>query len=186
MITSITVVFSLLCLSVNAQNIGIKGGLNFATVSNYGDNNRVSGNVGLYFHSKLNRTWAIQPEILYSGEGVKYYTTPYGAENTLALSYIQVPIMFQYYPVRQFYLEFGPQIGALINASVKDDNNNKINVNSDYNKLAVSLDAGMGIQATRQLGFFARYNFGMTDVTSGDNQSYYSNVGQLGLTLRLQ
>jgi len=186
MITLITVGFSLFCLSVHAQNFGIKGGLNVANVPNYGDNNRISGNIGFYLNSKINRSWAVQPEILYSGEGVRYYTAPYGGENTLALSYIQIPIMFQYSFVQNFYLEFGPQIGILANASVKDDNNNNTNVNGDYNKLALSLGAGVGMHATRQLGFFARYNFGLTDITNGDNQSYYSNVGQLGVTLRLQ
>lgn len=186
MITLITVGFSLLCLSVHAQNIGIKGGLNVATVPNYGDDNRVSGNIGFYLNSKINRSWAIQPEVLFSGEGVRYYSTFYGGETTTALSYIQVPIMFQYSLVNHFYLEFGPQIGVLVGAHEKDENNNKYNVIGDYNKLAVSFAAGVGMHVNRQLGFFARYNFGLTDITNGDNQSYYSNVGQLGATLRLQ
>jgi hypothetical protein len=186
MITLFTVGFSLLCFSVQAQSVGVKGGLNIANVPNYGDNNRVSGNVGFYLNSKIDRNWSVQPEVLFSGEGVRYYSTPYGGETTTQLSYIQVPIMFQYALVRHFYLEFGPQIGVLVGAQEKDENDNKYNVSGDYNKLAVSFAAGAGVHVNRQLGFFARVNVGLTDITNGDDHSYYSNVGQLGATLRLQ
>jgi len=187
MITLITVGFSLLCFSVQAQqSIGIKGGLNIANVPNYGDNNRISGNIGFYLNSKIDRNWSVQPEILYSGEGVRYYSNSYGGETTTQLSYIQVPIMFQYALTRNFYLELGPQIGVLVGAQEKDQDNNKYNVNSDYNKLAVSFAAGAGFHVNSQFGLFARVNLGLTDITSGDNKNYYSNVGQLGATLRLQ
>jgi len=177
------------CLLVSAarsQGVGIKGGLSLATISNYGStgDTRVSGNVGLYFHSRISSNWALQPEVLYSGEGVKYKSV-LGADRTLALSYIQVPVMLQFSPVRMFYIEFGPQLGILASANVKDDNNNKTSVMDGYNSVSLSLNAGAGFHVTRQLGFFARYSFGLTDITQGDNQTYYSNVGQLGMTVRL-
>ncbi len=170
--------------AANAQVMGIKGGLNFANISDYGGDSRLSANVGLYFHTKINNTWAIQPEILYSGEGYKY-TTITGNQMVLALNYIQVPVMFQVSPVKEFYFEFGPQVGFLTSANIKDNNGNKTDQMGGYNKVNFSLNAGVGIHATRELGFFARYSFGMSDITMNDNRSYYSNVGQLGMTIRL-
>ncbi len=182
--TTAVILWGILLLSTaNAQSIGVKGGLNFANLSNYNSDTRVSGNIGLYLHAPLEEGWSIQPELLFSGQGARYSTI--NGERTLALDYIQIPVMFQYSPVRKFYVELGPQIGFLTNAAVKDDSGDKVNVNSDYNKTDFGINIGAGINATRAIGFFARYDFGLTDVTRNDNQTYRNEVGQIGMYLRL-
>jgi len=132
----------------------------------------------------LKRGWYIQPEVLYSGEGVKY-TSAFG-DRTLALSYVQVPVMFQYYPVSEFYVEVGPELGILASAYVKDNNNNKSNVTGDFNKANISLGVGAGFRATKELGVYLRYNAGLTDLQANNNTTNYSNVLQLGITVRVQ
>src|SRR5260221_14442279 len=98
--------------NVHAQaEIGVKGGINFANVSNFGNDARVGGNVGLFVHARLDKNWCLQPEVLYSSEGTRFMSD--NGERTLALNYIQVPVMLQYFPVKQFYLEAGPQVGFL-------------------------------------------------------------------------
>lgn len=174
-------------LGVTAQSItpGIKGGLNIADVSNMNGDNRISGHVGFFFNSHINHWWSVQPEVLYSGQGQQYRVI--NKEYTLALSYIQVPIMFQFHPVKQVYLEFGPQIGFLLSANVKDnDNDNKLEVDSDYKKVDAGLAFGAGIQVTRMLGFYARYNAGLADITKNDNRDQYNRVGQIGLLIKLK
>jgi hypothetical protein len=179
---------SLFCIvagSSQAQKVtpGIKGGLNIADVSGINGDNRLSGHVGLFINSKLNRNWSVQPEILYSGQGQQFMVV--NKEYTLALSYIQVPIMFQYYPVKQFYVEFGPQIGFLLSANVKDDDD-KVEVDNDYKKVDAGLSFGAGIQVTKLLGFYARYNAGLADLTKNDNRDYFNRVGQIGLYILLK
>ncbi|HVX52094.1 MAG TPA: hypothetical protein VHB48_18185, partial [Chitinophagaceae bacterium] len=53
-----------LCNNVNAQvaAVGIKGGVNIANVSNFGNDNRIGGNIGFFVHAQLNPNWCIQPE----------------------------------------------------------------------------------------------------------------------------
>ena len=88
--------------TIKAQpiSLGLKGGLNVTNLSNADDDNRISGQIGFYLHTKIARGWAFQPEILYSGQGDKYWDG--SAHYTWALNYINIPLMFQYYPIRKF------------------------------------------------------------------------------------
>ena len=172
-----------LFMTAKAQTVGAKGGFNISDVSGMNGNSRVSGHAGLYFNSVLGKGWAIQPELLYSGEGEKYHTAL--GDRVLALSYINVPVMFQYYPAKQVYVEFGPQLGVLASAGVKDTNGNKVDVRNDYSRFAMSAGLGVGIKATDQVGFNARYNFGLTDITVNNNAVNYSNCLQVGIAVRI-
>lgn len=176
-----------LCNNVKAQvaAVGIKGGVNIANVSNFGNDNRIGGNVGFFVHAQLNPNWCIQPELLYSSQGARFMST--NGERTLALNYIQVPVMFQYFPVKQFYLEAGPQVGLLTNADVKNNNNSsKYSVNDGYKKADVAIGVGAGVKVAPRLGFFARYNFGLTNISTDPNESFHNNVGQVGAFVRFR
>ncbi|THU41759.1 PorT family protein [Niastella caeni] len=180
--------FMLFCIvagSTQAQKItpGIKGGLNISDVSGINGDNRLSGHVGLFLNSRFNPMWSIQPEILYSGQGQQYVFL--NNEYTLALSYIQIPVMFQFHPVKQFYLEFGPQLGFLLSANVKDDED-KLEVDEDYKKVDAGIAFGAGIQVTSMLGFYGRYNIGLADITKGDNRDFFNRVGQIGVSIKLK
>ena len=158
-------------MHTKAQTVGLKGGFSVADVSGMGGNSRVSGHAGLYFNSPLSKGWYVQPEIMYSGEGERYQTAL--GDRVLALSYINVPVMFQYYPASQVYLELGPQLGMLVGAGVKNTSGGgKVDVMSDYNRLALSAGVGVGLQATNQLGFNARYNFGLTNIVEAYGEEY--------------
>jgi hypothetical protein len=163
--------------------VGVKGGLNISNLSNWNVDNRVSGHVGVFLNSRINQNWAIQPEILYSGQGVRY-SLPDG-NKTQAVDYITVPIMVQYYPVRRFYVEAGPQIAFLTRANVHNrTTDHTSDVSAAYKKTDAGINVGVGINATNNLGFFARYDFGLVDVTQ-TNLNYKNMVGQVGITLKL-
>jgi hypothetical protein len=171
------------CTKAQEMKAGIKGGLNIADVSSMDGDNRLSGHVGLFLHGSLSRNWGIQPELLYSGQGQRY--TFLNRDYTLALNYLQVPLMFQYFPTRQFYLEFGPYVGFLLSARIKSDGDHT-EVDDSYRKVEAGLGLGAGIWATRQLGFYARYNIGLSDITKDDNHDYYNRVGQIGMAIKFK
>jgi hypothetical protein len=182
---SVLILVCIIAGSSQAQKItpGIKGGLNISDVSGINGDNRLSGHVGFFVNSRFNANWSIQPEILYSGQGQQF---PFlNEEYTLALSYIQVPIMIQFHPVKQFYLEVGPQIGFLLSANIKGDDS-KEEVDDEYKKVEAGLSFGAGIQATSMLGFYARYNAGLSDISKNDNRDYSNRVGQIGVTIKLK
>jgi hypothetical protein len=181
--------FCLVAHHSQAQKLtpGIKGGLNIADVSGFNGDNRLSGHAGFFLHSKINSKWSFQPEILYSGQGQRYWVGR--DEYTLALNYIQIPLMFQFYPVKQFYLEFGPQIGFLLSANVKNDDD-KSEVDQYFKKVDAAIALGMGVQVTPMLGFYARYNAGIADISKNTNsllyRDNYNRVGQIGVAISLK
>jgi len=179
--------FCIVAAGARAQKItpGIKGGLNISDISGINGDNRLSGHVGLFLHSRLNANWAIQPEILYSGQG-QQYDVPFNEDRTIALSYIQIPVMFQFYPVKQFYVEAGPYLGFLLSANDKEsDGDNKVEVDSYYKKVDAGISFGAGFYVTRMLGFYARYNAGLADIRKG-NPDWYNRVGQIGIAIKLK
>jgi hypothetical protein len=178
------IVFSAGSLFVNAQNaIGVKAGINVADLSGFTGRSRISGHGGVFLHHTINNNWCFQPELLFSGEGQRYFSN--GTEHTLALDYIQLPLMIQYYVVPQLYLEAGPQVGVLISAQDKvDESDAHINAKEDFSSAQVALGLGIGFKASQQVILYGRYNFGLTDVTKFDNIVDHSQVGQLGIAIR--
>ena len=169
-------------LIVSAQfTPGIKAGVSFAHLSGFTGNDRVGVHGGLFLHHTIDAHWCVQPEILYSSEGQRYFDA--GEERTLALNYIQVPVMIQYYATRQFYFEAGPQFGLLINAQDKG-NDGDFNAKSDFPTGQVGINIGLGMNFTHQVGIYGRYCFGLTDVSKFDNIVDHSQVGQIGLAVR--
>jgi hypothetical protein len=172
-------------LFVQAQKVipGFKGGLNVANLSSlYGDN-RISGHIGFFLHTSIARNWAFQPEILYSGQGQKYWQGD--ASFTWALNYVDIPLMFQYYPAHRFYLEFGPQLGIMASARAKGPGGYNADASASVHKTDATLNLGMGFYATRMAGFYFRYGLGLSDVSARDNYTYSNRVIQLGMVLRL-
>lgn len=181
--TLLLAVMSLFISIANAQHtIGIKGGVNIASLSGFEGNNRISAHAGVFLHHTINTVWCFQPELLFSGEGQRYIDN--GEERTLALDYIQLPLMVQYYVVPQFYLEAGPQVGVLISAQDKGDETAHLNVKDDFSAAQIALGIGAGFKASEQVIIYGRYNFGLTDVTRFDNIVDHSRVGQLGVAIR--
>ena len=179
-------IMSLFSSTVNAQQaVGIKGGLNIASLSGFEGRDRISGHVGVFLHHTINKNWCFQPELLYSGEGQRYMSG--GVERTLALGYLQLPLMIQYYPAPQVYFEAGPQFGLLVSAQDKaDDEAGNINAKDDFTTGQVAIGLGIGYKASEKLILYGRYNFGLTDVSRFDNIVDHSNVGQLGIAFRLK
>ena len=185
MVLSVAVI-SFLLSSVNAQQaVGIKGGVNISSLSGFDGRSRISAHGGVFLHHTINNNWCFQPELLYSGEGQRYVSG--GVERTLALGYLQLPLMIQYYPAPQVYFEAGPQFGLLLSAQDKvDDYEEQINSKDDFTQAQVALGLGIGYKASEKLILYGRYNFGLTDVSRFDNIVDRSNVGQLGIAVRLK
>src|SRR5574343_1308123 len=97
--------------SLQAQNVkyGLKGGLNVANINVSGAaspsmSSVVNLHIGAFAEFSINKKVAFQPELLYSMQGSKFSQivniegTNYDTDNTLKLSYINIPLMFKYYP----------------------------------------------------------------------------------------
>lgn len=163
--------------NVNAQKIkfGAKGGLNFANIS--GDNTKgidavTSFNFGILSEIPISDKFSFQPELMYSGQGYSFN------DNTIALSYLNIPLMGKYYVTKGLSLEAGPQIGFLLAAK-----NEKTNVKDSFNTFDFGVNFGLGYKLDNGLNFGVRYNLGLTDINNLDNYSGKNKNGVLQLSV---
>ncbi len=143
---------------------GVKGGLNISTITNAdvdGINSKslVGFHVGFFGEFMISDKFTIQPEVLYSAQGVKLEFE--GDNGELKLDYINIPIMAKYYIADAFSLELGPQIGFLVSAKAKSDGESE-DIKDELKSTDVSLNFGVGYDITENFMIGARYSLGLT------------------------
>jgi hypothetical protein len=173
--------------SAQHANFGVKGGLNLYNIHN--DNNtkydtKASFHIGMLLHFHVGPQFAIQPELLYSGQGAKYNTG--NGDINLKLEYANVPVMFQYMFDNGFRLEAGPQIGFLTNAKA-ELNGNESDVKNDIKNIDFAIGAGIGyINPSSGWGVDARYNHGISNINENGSDNSYNRGFQLGVLYQFQ
>jgi hypothetical protein len=179
-----------------APMFGLKAGANLASLEVDDENNTTTWNTnsktsfvgGIFFNIPM-AGFAIQPEITYAGFGSKV-TGPFvgqagTANNIYEISqhYVQVPIMFQLKPAGGFFVELGPQVGFLVRAEEKRQNNVEVNVKDQFRTTDFAINGGLGYISRVGLGVSARYVHGLSnvfnhdDAPAGTNDREISNRG---------
>lgn len=152
-------------ISSNAQDIklGFKGGVNFATLSGNGYNGldaRTGYHIGAVLQVGLSDMFAIQPELIYSAQGVK----------NVDVDYLNLPVLVKFKFAKFFSAEAGPQFGFIVNDDVTDGTKPE------------SFDLSAAVGAGVEFGSFfgqVRYNIGFTDIV--DNREGKNSVVQVSV-----
>jgi hypothetical protein len=154
---------SLSGISASAQ-FGIKGGANFSTLT--GDDAedlkmRTAFYFGVLYNMMINQMFSFQPELLYSSQGAKFEDND---DVRLVLNYLALAALFRYNTESGFWVGTGPQLGFLLTAKVKDDDNSV-----DWKEFVKSTDFAwafaLGYQLQSGLGFYGRYNLGLANIS---------------------
>lgn len=168
-----------------AASFGVKGGVNFATVT--GDDidspeSRTSFHVGVVGELPISEMFSVQAEVLYSGQG--FETDIEGEDNSKVeyqLDYINVPVLAKIYVLKGLSIEAGPQFSFKVNEEVDSDPNNNpgdtdVDIAEDFD---FSVAAGLTFQT--EMGIFAsgRYNMGITDIV--EDLDVKNSVFQIGI-----
>lgn len=169
--------------SASPVRFGLKAGLNVATISG-GDSNAKAGFYGGAFANiPLASNFNVQPEILYNGVGAKAD----GMDDLrVNLSYISVPVMFQYNALPNLYFEAGPQFSFLIDSKFKYQSLS-VKANDYIKGFDFGLGLGAGYYFNDNIGIIARYIAGLTDIakeTQGADAEGKNNVFQIGLAYK--
>ena len=168
---------------------GVKAGLNLCSITNanqdgVSSSTLVGFHVGVLGEFMLGDKFAIQPELLYSTQGVKLDFS--GEKGDLKMDYVTIPIMAKYYVAPAFSIELGPQIGFLTSAKATSGGES-IDVKDSMKTTDFGLNFGLGYNFTENFNAGLRYNMGLTqlqkDLASGESASKNS-VFQLALGYR--
>ncbi len=186
---------------VESFQMGFKFGLNVADLEGdqtSGFDPRAIVHIGLAAEIPINEYLAIQPELLYSFQGVKYESAePNFDDEILKLDYIYLPVMVKYYPfyvVPGFSLEVGPQVGYLT-AAVRQLKNSigggteksDIDVKDSISDLDYGANFGLGYQFEMGAFFQARYSLGLANIVddqSNDTVERQHSVFQLSVGVK--
>lgn len=170
-------------LMATAQSVhfGVKAGVNIASlkVENGDDfDTKASFNAGGLAHIHVTQHFAIQPELLFSGQGGSYKV----GNNTghINLTYLNIPVLAQYMFGDGFRLETGPQVGFLLGAKSKV-NKVTVDVKDSYKTSDVSWAFGAGYVSDMGLGVDIRYNLGLTNINDASNTDVQNRVFSAGL-----
>ncbi|MEN7548724.1 porin family protein [Rapidithrix thailandica] len=171
---------------------GLKAGLNVNTLNNYDHklsafynvdiDYKLGYHVGIYANVNIIDKISLQPEVLYSTQGVKsvYATYEAGYKEKLHLDYLNIPVLvrFNVSPVINVYA--GPQLGIILRAHRKQeafDGSNeyeaKYNIKRGMENVDWGLAVGLGVKLPVGFNASLRYNLGLTKalITSKEQNS---------------
>ncbi len=154
------VILAFLGFSMQAQgiDIGVKAGVNFATLSDAsGLENRTGFVAGAFVGFKLSDKVGVQGELLYSQQGAELDLGEFD------LDYVNIPVFLKYFVSSGLNIQLGPQFGFLVNDETRTVLGNVIQ-NIEVNDFDVSALVGVGYDFPMGLRIDGRYNFGLSDV----------------------
>jgi hypothetical protein len=177
-----------LATTASAQpRLAAKAGLNYGGLSGYNDGKKASLHAGIAKQWKGKKKISFQPELLFQRivQGYLSDVNEQTVENTLSISIVSIPLVVQYYPVKSFFLEAGPQWSVTAGARNEEAGGAKSDVRRNLANLQLGFCGGAGIELKKKLVFYIRYQAGMTDMTLYDADNDYIRSTQAGLLIRL-
>jgi hypothetical protein len=166
-------------LHAQETHFGLKAGVNISSATvdpgdNYGS--KVGFHGGGLAHIHISRSFAIQPEVVFSMQGGERKD-----EAKFKFNYINIPVLAQYMTQNGFRLQTGPQLGILTSARrVERGGDVERNVKENMKNIDFAWVFGAGFLFPGGVGIDARYNLGLTDIWETSTE-VKNSVFQLGL-----
>ena len=167
---------------------GIKAGIHHGGLSGYGDGKRLSFHAGLFLAGSTTKKFRMLPELVWQQVLQDYRTdnNETTVVNTLSVSMVTLPLLFRYYPAKQFYLEAGPQFSVITGAKDQSAGGTKADVRRNLSNTQFAWQAGLGMDITRQFSCYLRYQAGFSDITLYDSGKDLVRLLQAGIAYRLK
>jgi Outer membrane protein beta-barrel domain len=157
---------------------GLKAGVNLSDYRGEdadGTDMRMGIYAGLFVHFATGSNWAIQPELMISGEGSK------NTAGEIKVSYTNLPIAIQYKTKSGLYLETGPQFGFR-SAAKAEIGNTETDVTKSITSTNISWLGGAGFVTKSGFGINARYVYGLSNASEDASATFKTTNIQLGLS----
>lgn len=160
--------------------------------------------IGVFTEINLGKGLLLQPELVYSRQGAKYDSETVlensaellKSQSIVRLGYLNIPILLKYEITKGLFINVGPQFGINLSGkyeSVSQYSVNGVHVDSesedgdvkDLTICDVSLVAGLEYMITPRLDVSARYNVGLTNITTTEDVIINNAGFQVGLGFRI-
>ena len=157
--------------SILAQvKLGVKGGVNIVNVydgpvsPDINNQYRVAYHGGVYGQYEIDNRFAIRTELLYSKKGCRS-VNPTGKAN-VNLHYLNLPVLAEYRIQEQFSVLLGPELGYLLSAKSRFDNQ-RVNIGWLWDrKIDLGMATGFRYQVNKDVDLGLRYTHGLLNVMS--------------------
>ena len=129
---------------------------------------RTNFNAGIFFNVPFSSMFSLQPELLYTGQGVKMSGTNYKSE--MAMSYISIPVLVQLNTKVGFFVETGPSLNVLAKGKETSTNNgvtSELDLKKRIRKAGFSWMGGVGYKM-KNYGINARYDYGISNLAKDE------------------
>ena len=168
-------------------SFGLKAGITDANMkfSGSGVNISLTSKIGFYAGAfadiGVSENFSVQPELFYSALGAKQKGTDGDPDATLNLGYINLPVLAKY-KKDGFSAFLGPQIGYLLSAKSKSGGSSEDD-KDQFKSTEISGVIGVGYTLTSGLGFDARYQLGLSDISknSGGEGTVKNSAFMIGI-----
>ena len=167
----VSLLFSASLTAQPQMGAGVKGGINLATQSTTGSGEGVAVrqllvfNAGVYGNLFILDFLAVQPELMVSTRGSDWDDPYYNVKDLL--TYIDLPLLIKFQPIKYANIHVGPQFGYLLAAKQEDkDNGEIIDIKYLYNALDLGLVLGAEANLPFRINFTVRYVIGLVSATN--------------------
>jgi len=158
--------------SAQTFQFGVKGGVNFATLSvEDGDSafdSRIGAVIGGFVTWQAFSWLELQPEVLFTSKGAKVEES--GISSNLIVDYLEVPILARYSrPLSDNWRVFvagGPTVAVRLRARTTTEfsgGTEEIDIDDDVEQMDFGVAVGGGVEVGRWI-LDGRYTFGLSDV----------------------
>lgn len=178
-----------------AQNqkvkLGVMAGLNISSLtfdeSELRSSSKMGFTAGLMVEVPIAKNFSLQPELLYSQQGTKTSffdqdVTNSNFKGTIELNYLNIPLMLKYYVIKGLSVQAGPQVGILLKANNKYqdnflgyENQESFNLKKYSSGVDTSVNFGLGYQYKDKFYTDFRYNLSYSNVFKDGDANYFIN-----------
>ncbi len=175
------------------KSFGIKAGLNVANVStNFpivesGQESIMRYQAGVFFDIPLNNAFSFQPQLLYSGKGLKFAAGNHS--HTIKMESLDLPLLVNFHLSSGFFLGVGPNLGYYLsgtNALIEANNTRETKYTFsgapfDYKRLDVGLIGEIGYKHASGIRASMSYLKGLNNVAELPENTWKSDVFNFSL-----
>lgn len=155
-----TFLFTGITLAQKKVYMGLKGGINYASISHVPNDPKVGLNAGIFVHIQKSKVFALRPELVYSRQGNSPIA---GSKTNYDIGYIGVALANKFYPIKNVGFNFllGPEINIFSPFDLNGEDDSTF-----FGDIA--LFAGLAYESPVGIGLEAKFKQGIFDV-EGNN-----------------